>query len=295
MPCKELDRDVFQDQQVGAYVNANLVSVKIHGKKGEGPEIATRFGLRGYPTVLFLGQNGEEIERILGFDGDRDTYFQMIRDYAVGRNTFDDLQNRIKANPEDVEVNFRLAKKHVAKYEEEQAQHYFQAVVQLDPDDRYGFAEESQCHLAVFAARTGKSSAALQEFISSTQNTKLLKMSYVTLLGLMKRSKNSDEVIAAYEKAVARLSGDANLMNGFAWYIYEENLADYYDRGIEIARRALEIEPNSSGIWDTLAWLYFENGDRGKAVAAMKRAAELDPDTEIFKTNLEKMQQESGS
>ena len=59
---------------------------------------------------------------------------------------------------------------------------------------------------------------------------------------------------------------------------------------VELAQKAVKLDPGSASKWDTLAWLYFESGEKDKALKAMRKAVELRPDSEGYKQNLEKME-----
>lgn len=63
--CKKLDREVFSDGRVGAAAK-DLVAVKVNAEKG-GEEIARRYRVRGYPTILFLDGAGNVVERVDGY------------------------------------------------------------------------------------------------------------------------------------------------------------------------------------------------------------------------------------
>ena len=66
-PCKRLSKEVFPQKKVGDYFNPRFVSVKIDAEKGEGIEYAKKYGVKSYPTLLFLNPNGEEMYRTAGF------------------------------------------------------------------------------------------------------------------------------------------------------------------------------------------------------------------------------------
>jgi len=91
-PCKMLDRYTFADKNVADYVNQNYYAVKFNaqhenpisykGKKFANPnydpkkgqkrrnathELARAFGVRSYPTVMFLDEKLNMIQKIPGF------------------------------------------------------------------------------------------------------------------------------------------------------------------------------------------------------------------------------------
>jgi thiol:disulfide interchange protein len=65
-PCKVMDRDVFTDAALATYLNENFVNLKVNAEKGEGVALAHKFGIKGYPTLVFLDATGAEQERVLG-------------------------------------------------------------------------------------------------------------------------------------------------------------------------------------------------------------------------------------
>lgn len=66
-PCKMMAKNVFPDKEVGEYFNATFVNAKIDMEKGEGPDIAQKYGVRAYPTYLFVNGEGELVHSGLGY------------------------------------------------------------------------------------------------------------------------------------------------------------------------------------------------------------------------------------
>ena len=63
--CKQLDENTLSNPGVQEKLAKNYVLAKIDAEKY--PEIATNYGIYGYPTLLFLNSNGGEIKRIYGY------------------------------------------------------------------------------------------------------------------------------------------------------------------------------------------------------------------------------------
>ena len=66
-PCKKMDRDVFVAPSVGEVYNAKFINVKIDMEKGEGPELAKKYGIQAYPSFLFLDTDGGMLHRSVGY------------------------------------------------------------------------------------------------------------------------------------------------------------------------------------------------------------------------------------
>lgn len=57
-PCKRMSKEVFPQKAVGDVYNAAFLNVKMDMEKGEGPSLAQRYGVKAYPTYLFVDGNG---------------------------------------------------------------------------------------------------------------------------------------------------------------------------------------------------------------------------------------------
>lgn len=67
-PCKLLQKKVFPDATLGSYFNENFINFKVDMEKGEGPVLASKYPVRGYPTLLFIDPNTEKIvQSVLGY------------------------------------------------------------------------------------------------------------------------------------------------------------------------------------------------------------------------------------
>lgn len=65
-PCKWMAKNSFPDKAVGEFFNENFINAKIDMEKGEGIEIAKKFKIRAYPTLLFVNGDGELVHRAVG-------------------------------------------------------------------------------------------------------------------------------------------------------------------------------------------------------------------------------------
>lgn len=73
-PCKWMTANIFTDDKVAAYFNENYVCLKIDMEKGEGVDIAKRYQIRAYPTLLFLDAKGERLLVSVGANRDPQSY-----------------------------------------------------------------------------------------------------------------------------------------------------------------------------------------------------------------------------
>ncbi|EHQ26146.1 thioredoxin family protein [Mucilaginibacter paludis] len=57
-PCKRMEKEVFVLPEVDSFFNENFLCYRLNAEKGEGPGIAKAYGIRAYPTWLYLSADG---------------------------------------------------------------------------------------------------------------------------------------------------------------------------------------------------------------------------------------------
>lgn len=67
-PCKKMVAEVFPLKEVGDVFNPNFVNYKIDAEKGEGIAIAKQFGVKSFPTYLFVNGDGVLVYRSGGYN-----------------------------------------------------------------------------------------------------------------------------------------------------------------------------------------------------------------------------------
>lgn len=83
-PCKWLEQDVFEQKQVSNYYNKNFINYKVNAEDFDGVELAQKFKVQGFPTIVFLNQAGDVINTHTG-NTTPSNFMNLGRD-AVQRN-----------------------------------------------------------------------------------------------------------------------------------------------------------------------------------------------------------------
>lgn len=65
-PCRHMAKNVFPDENLGKYMNANFVCIQLDMEHGEGPELNKTFNVKAYPTFIFFDAEGKEMNRFEG-------------------------------------------------------------------------------------------------------------------------------------------------------------------------------------------------------------------------------------
>lgn len=65
-PCKWMAANTFTDPTVGEFFNKYFVNLKVDMERGEGRDLARRYRVMAYPTLLFVDSNGAVKHRAMG-------------------------------------------------------------------------------------------------------------------------------------------------------------------------------------------------------------------------------------
>jgi uncharacterized protein YyaL (SSP411 family) len=79
--CKRMKANVFTNTDVSVFYNSNYINVSVDGEKGEGIELAKKYGVTGYPTFVFLKPDGSVAFQTSGF-------YNSEKFLEIGKNAF---------------------------------------------------------------------------------------------------------------------------------------------------------------------------------------------------------------
>jgi tetratricopeptide (TPR) repeat protein len=79
---------------------------------------------------------------------------------------------------------------------------------------------------------------------------------------------------------LAQDDASSTTLNALAWFCSTADM--YLEESLVAAKRAVELEPDQSGILDTLAEVLFRLGRADEAVIAIDRALEIEPGDHYF-------------
>jgi thioredoxin-like negative regulator of GroEL len=142
--CRVLEDSTLPDPYVQKFLkNFELGSVNAEIDTA----VAARYGVRSYPTLLLLDPGGSEIDRHVGFLPPEEFVAAVVRSLA-GVGTLEDLRDRLAATPDDLELMYRVAEKHMYRGQYDLASTYFQELIRRDSENLQGLAAVSVYRLA---------------------------------------------------------------------------------------------------------------------------------------------------
>jgi thiol-disulfide isomerase/thioredoxin len=60
-PCRAISKNVFPLESVGKFYNEHFINYKVDAEVGEGPELAKKYNVKGFPTFTFTDAEGKSI------------------------------------------------------------------------------------------------------------------------------------------------------------------------------------------------------------------------------------------
>ena len=285
--CDRLDVDTFNDDKIKKFANDYLLSIKIDAEKGIGPEIAKRFNIRGYPTIVIANNKGYEVDRIVGYLSP-DSFLKELHRIRKGKNTISSLLNKFQSNPNNFNTLFNLAKKYEGKGDIASANRMINAILAANIDSSgvaYFFS-------ILYEAREKEDSEKLLKYVENNPESKNIKraiseaMFYVRKKGVNKKLES--ELFLKLINLDDKVS--LNLINSFSWRMSELEL------NLEIALQKInyaienvkDMEQKHMFI-DTKAELFYKMKKFESALKEIKKCIKYDSDNEYYNSQFKKI------
>jgi thioredoxin 1 len=66
-PCRLLKNTTFKDKKVADFYNQNFINLSMDMERGEGPDLASQWGITAYPTLIVFDSNGKPVFGTMGY------------------------------------------------------------------------------------------------------------------------------------------------------------------------------------------------------------------------------------
>jgi len=281
--CVELDNLVYARPEIYEYANANQINYKIDAEKGEGVEFAKKYKIDGYPAVLFLDGDGNEIDRIGGYFPAAQ-FKQYMVDYSKGINTTKDLEAKLKTNPDNIEANYKLGEKKMYSGKQVEAKNHLMKVIDLDHENKSGRKDDAEFLIADMSDKEVIAKN-LENFIVNNSSSDVLKDAYIeivytyvnTLNNITGAEKWINEAMLIYPDDEAVRISYARYLNAGARAIAKDSnsKADDYNKALSILEKSLTYALNSTAAAQAYYWqsmLFYSLKDYQKSMESINNA-----------------------
>lgn len=267
-------------------INDQFNSIKVNAGEREGGEIASNYKVHGFPTIIFIDNQGNEIDRIIGY-ATPDEYIPMVNDILAGKNTIPAMELELESNPNDYTLIYKLGEKYSDRGESDISEKYYTQFLENAPEKMTEEIIFAKFSLAKSGWDNGDISG-LREFIKDYPESNQCMSAYQMIARFYTTEKDTAMEIATLLEMTEKFSESSSAMNSYAWRMTElkHNLND----ALEKAKKGVELadDDSKSMILDTQAEIEWLLGDIESAIKTINIAIKLNPEDEYYQAQLEK-------
>lgn len=104
-PCKALEDSVFTNKLAVEYIESNFIPFWIESNNGAGNALFQKHNVRGTPTVILIGEEGEVINKVAGFvGGTPEKYLERLKAVANPDSSIGMLRKTYESNPDNLDA-----------------------------------------------------------------------------------------------------------------------------------------------------------------------------------------------
>lgn len=278
-PCKMMERNVFTQKSVGDYFNANFVNARFDMEKGEGRDIAVKYGVRSYPTYLFLNGDGELVSQNFGYM-EGSMFLTMAQDVNSPNNKKGSLKERFAKGEKDPDFLINIMKLNSSSdfnFAKQASERYFEnkkATEEFSKDDvgllLFFLKSTEDKNYKVFADRKAEiikflPEEAYKEFDNQIKLGKIVEQS----IDQQNKKINDDYFMKNAESLVGKHDAEVKLNQmKLGYYEQNSNFPEYEKAALAYYRNSEAFEPNELL---KAAWVFAEHV---KTPSSLKKAAE---------------------
>ncbi|MCK4577961.1 MAG: thioredoxin fold domain-containing protein [Candidatus Marinimicrobia bacterium] len=287
MWCKRLDAVTFIDPGVIAYANEKLVSLRVDAEKGEDVDLANKYNVRNYPSVVFTRPDGTEIDRIIGYLPPED-FMAEVKRIDSGEKTLENMFQQVADNPHNVAAFIQLGwKLDKAKFYSLGFQVWYSVKLLSRPGmDNYALGEFKTAEARAVMDST---TAALDKYLANNPSGAYEVEALRGITWIHRANRDTVAEAESFQRYIRRAvqSGDATsaLLNGYGWRMTQLGLN--LEDALEHTRLGISIVPldeveTLAGIMDTEAELLWKLGKIREAVEIIDKCIDMQPGDEYF-------------
>jgi thioredoxin-related protein len=281
--CVELDKKVYTDKDVAEFANTHQINWKIDAEKGEGIELAKKYLVNGYPTIIFLDEKGEEVDRIVGYFPAKD-FLKKMMEFYEGVNTYSAFSKILDKNPDDVKANYFIGERIVNNEGDfKKAETYFQKIIDKDPNNKEGLKPGAILYLAIGSGDINR----IKQFIQDYPESGKCKDAYIALASKyyqdeMKFQQAKSVFDEAFEKYGKE---DEDLKQNYVSYLFtymgalvKTSKEEDGKKGLELGNECLEYTKGSVNEASTYYYIsnfYYNLKDKANANTYIDKALQI--------------------
>lgn len=266
-PCKMMEKNIFTQKSVGDYYNSSFVNARFDMEKGEGREIAMKYGVRSYPTYLFLNGDGELVSQNSGYM-EGDMFVSMAKEINSPNNKKGSLKERFAKGEKDPEFLINIMKLNSSSdfdFARKASERYFETKKKTDElsKDDIGFLlfflkSTEEPNYKVFVSKKTDIIKFLPEDTYKQFDNQLI-LSKVVEQSIDDKNKriNEEYFMKTAEPLVGKYDAEVKLnQTKLSYYEQNANFPEYEKAALEYYKNSDSFEPNELL---KAAWVFSEH------------------------------------
>jgi tetratricopeptide (TPR) repeat protein len=279
-------REVDSNETMKAALEGALL-YKVDCEKGEGPEIAKKYEVRGYPTFVAVNGDGEVTDRWIGYGGP-ESWAENVAGVKADRRTIVAKKAAYAEEP-TLALARSLANDAATGFDYKAAVGYYETAREMDPENAGHYSEQILMNMA-YGVRSGaftfdEVDAEAQAALAGGQATPEQALQLALMMNSMAKQMGMPEKGITYLTAGLEATEgvtDEKLVQGRRYLEIDHALLVEKDaaKALKIRRAMLPAGWNEDPTeLNQFAWWCFENGvNLEEALELAIKGAELAPD-----------------
>lgn len=282
-----LDAKTYTDTEVIKLAKENFINLKINAESEAGEILFNEFQGTGYPLIVFLDNNGSEIDRFYGYKPPYEFSIKM-ENILNGKNTFNYFLSEYEQGNYSTEILKPLADKYRDKGDNATALSLYYKSLETSNISKDDFTE-SKYYIASLSLNDNNTQL-INNFLKDFENSKYFEKSIYDLIAYYKKNSQKENELETYKKYIIKLNESVNFLNSYAWRMSELNIN--LEDALKKVNQALILielsEPKYANILDTKAEVLWKMGNNDDAILIINKALSLDPESQYYKAQKEK-------
>ena len=143
--CKILEKEIFPDPEVAKLLES-FVTVRLDGE--EYPNLRKKYGVEGYPTILFIDSETNYLNKISGL-ATKPMVMRVAKLVLAEPDIEVSLKNTLEKNPESALTYFRLGTLYYQRKDFPSAKNQFLAAIRFAKNNEQKIKEDSSFNLGI--------------------------------------------------------------------------------------------------------------------------------------------------
>ncbi|WP_082281269.1 thioredoxin family protein [Leptospira kirschneri] len=192
--CKTLKKEIYPKKEVQLELS-KFVALSLDGDKF--PNLKRKYGIKGYPSILFLDRNGSLIDKITGMP-DSKMILKSLKNAYVRRNLENEYLENLTKDPQGIQTNFQAGVYYFEAKEYSKAIQFFQKAIDSNDSKNAEKKHDALFNLGISYLEIGNFKLAV-----STFNSYLSKYPNGDLVSVLFFRANAYEELNLKEEAKA--------------------------------------------------------------------------------------------